>query len=176
MTLSGDVRLKGAEKYVSADLSLTDGAFCFCKAALNLTLATLALSWLIGQKSLWHNRGKSLFSFRPCGFTGSGFDLHKFCRRTTMRRSPYSNDAYTVGWISASHNEFVVGMAVLDEEHGRPQSTPADDSNAYHLSRLSEHKAVMACLSGCPRGEGGGGGALPFKGSARTAAIPGGRG
>jgi hypothetical protein len=34
-----------------------------------------------------------------------------------MRRSPYSNGAYTVGWISASHDEFVVGMAVLDEEH-----------------------------------------------------------
>jgi hypothetical protein len=128
--------LKGAEKYVSADLSLTDGDFCFCKAALNLTLATLALSWLVGQKSPLHNRGKSLFSFRPCGFTGSGFDLHKFRRRTTMRRSPYSNDAYTVGWISASHDEFVVGMAVLDQEHGRPQSAPADDTNAYHLGPL----------------------------------------
>ncbi|RHZ45156.1 uncharacterized protein CDV56_101837 [Aspergillus thermomutatus] len=47
-----------------------------------------------------------------------------------MQRSPYPNDEYTIGWISASHDEFVVGMAVLDEEHGRPQSTPADDTNA----------------------------------------------
>ena len=71
-----------------------------------------------------------------------------------MQRSPYSNDAYTVGWISASHDEFVVGMAVLDEEHGRPQSTPADDTNAYHLGRLSEHNVVMACLSGGQMGTG----------------------
>lgn len=36
---------------------------------------------------------------------------------------------------------------MLDKEHGRPQSTPRDDTNAYHLGRIGEHNVAMACLS-----------------------------
>ena len=46
-----------------------------------------------------------------------------------MNPSPYSNDQYTIGWISALNEEFMVAMAMLDEEHGRPQSTPQEDTN-----------------------------------------------
>ncbi|KAK4085591.1 uncharacterized protein Triagg1_581 [Trichoderma aggressivum f. europaeum] len=71
-----------------------------------------------------------------------------------MQRSPYSNDEYTIGWISALHEEFMLAMAMLDEEHGRPQSTPRDDTNAYHLGKIGEHNITMACLSGGQMGTG----------------------
>jgi nucleoside phosphorylase len=71
-----------------------------------------------------------------------------------MRPSRYSNDEYTIGWISALNEEFIVAMAMLDEEHGRPQSTPRDDTNAYHLGRIGEHNIAMACLSGGQMGTG----------------------
>ncbi|KAE8167272.1 hypothetical protein BDV40DRAFT_284999 [Aspergillus tamarii] len=54
-----------------------------------------------------------------------------------MKPSPYPNDEYTL----------MVAMAMLDKEHGRPQSTPRDDTNAYHLGRIGEHNVAMACLS-----------------------------
>ncbi|KAE8364037.1 nucleoside phosphorylase domain-containing protein [Aspergillus caelatus] len=65
-----------------------------------------------------------------------------------MKASPYPNDEYTVRWISALNEELMVAMAMLDEEHGRPQSTPRDDTNAYHLGKIGEHNVAMACLSG----------------------------
>lgn len=71
-----------------------------------------------------------------------------------MQRSPYSNDEYTIGWISALNEEFMLAMAMLDEEHGRPQSTPRDDTNAYHLGKIGEHNITMACLSGGQMGTG----------------------
>ncbi|KAF2181456.1 purine and uridine phosphorylase [Zopfia rhizophila CBS 207.26] len=71
-----------------------------------------------------------------------------------MKLSPYSNDEYTIGWISALPEELMVAMAMLDEEHGRAQSTPRDDTNAYHLGRIGEHNIVMACLSGGQMGTG----------------------
>ncbi|KAL6695110.1 nucleoside phosphorylase domain-containing protein [Trichoderma pleuroticola] len=71
-----------------------------------------------------------------------------------MQRSPYSNDKYTIGWISALNEELILAMAMLDEEHGRPQSTPRDDTNAYHLGRIGEHNITMACLSGGQKGTG----------------------
>ncbi|KAH8807412.1 hypothetical protein F5884DRAFT_856993 [Xylogone sp. PMI_703] len=71
-----------------------------------------------------------------------------------MERSPYSNDQYTIGWISALGEELSVAMAMLDEEHGRPQAIPRDDTNTYHLGRIGEHNIVMACLSGGQMGTG----------------------
>lgn len=71
-----------------------------------------------------------------------------------MKPSPYSNDEYTIGWISALSDEFKVAMAMLDEEHGRPQSTPREDSNIYHLGKIGEHNVAMACLSGGQTGTG----------------------
>lgn len=71
-----------------------------------------------------------------------------------MQPSPYSNDEYTIGWISALNEEFIIAMAMLDEEHGRPQSTPRDDTNAYHLGRIGAHNITMACLSGGQMGTG----------------------
>ncbi|KAE8318598.1 nucleoside phosphorylase domain-containing protein [Aspergillus transmontanensis] len=70
-----------------------------------------------------------------------------------MKPSPYSNDEYTIGWISALSEELMVAMAMLDE-HGRPQSTPRDDTNAYHLGKIGEHNIAMACLSGGQMGTG----------------------
>lgn len=71
-----------------------------------------------------------------------------------MKPSPCSNDEYTIGWISALYEEFMVAMAMLDEEHGKPQSTPREDSNVYHLGRIGEHNVAMACLSGGKMGTG----------------------
>lgn len=71
-----------------------------------------------------------------------------------MNPSPYSNDQYTIGWISALNEEFMVAMAMLDEEHGRPQSTPQEDTNVYHLGRIGDHNVAMACLSGGQMGTG----------------------
>ncbi|KAJ5535569.1 hypothetical protein N7513_008755 [Penicillium frequentans] len=71
-----------------------------------------------------------------------------------MKPSTYSNDEYTIGWISALSEEFKVAMAMLDEEHGRPQSAPREDTNVYHLGRIGEHNVVMACLSGGQMGTG----------------------
>ncbi|CAG8397092.1 unnamed protein product [Penicillium salamii] len=45
-------------------------------------------------------------------------------------------------------------MAMLDEEHGRLQSTPREDTNIYHLGKIGEHKVAMACLSGGQMGTG----------------------
>lgn len=71
-----------------------------------------------------------------------------------MNPSPYSNDQYTIGWISALNEEFMVATAMLDEEHGRPQSTPQEDTNVYHLGRIGDHNVAMACLSGGQMGTG----------------------
>lgn len=71
-----------------------------------------------------------------------------------MSPSPYSNDQYTIGWISALNEEFMVAMAMLDQEHGRPQSTPQEDTNVYHLGRIGDHNVAMACLSGGQMGTG----------------------
>ncbi|TAQ86092.1 hypothetical protein B7494_g5587 [Chlorociboria aeruginascens] len=47
-------------------------------------------------------------------------------------KSPYSNEEYTVGWISALRDELTVAMEMLDEEHEKAHSIPASDHNAYH--------------------------------------------
>lgn len=69
-------------------------------------------------------------------------------------KSPCSNDEYTIGWISALEDEWMVAMAMLDEEHGKPQSQPRDDNNTYHLGRIGDHNVAMACLSGGQMGTG----------------------
>lgn len=85
--------------------------------------------------------------------TQQPFPLHTAIAHI-MKPSPYSNDEYTVGWISALRDELTVAMAMLDDEHGRPQSTPLEDRNAYHLGQIGEHKVAMACLSGGQMGTG----------------------
>jgi nucleoside phosphorylase len=65
-----------------------------------------------------------------------------------VKHSPHSNDKYTIGWISALKDELMVAMAMLDEEHGRPQDIPYGDTNAYYLGRIGDHNVVMACLTG----------------------------
>lgn len=61
--------------------------------------------------------------------------------------SPYPNDAYKVGWISAIPIELAAARATLDEEHGFPQSRQsAQDSNSYILGRLHGLNVVIACL------------------------------
>ncbi|KAL2828680.1 hypothetical protein BDW59DRAFT_159478 [Aspergillus cavernicola] len=71
-----------------------------------------------------------------------------------MRPSPYANDEYTIGWILALNDEFIVAMAMMDEEHGRPQTTPQHDTNAYYLGRIGEHNVAMASISGGQMGTG----------------------
>ncbi|KAJ5337206.1 uncharacterized protein N7506_005228 [Penicillium brevicompactum] len=71
-----------------------------------------------------------------------------------METSPHSNDEYTIGWISALSDELKVAMAMLDEEHGMPQSLPREDSNVYNLGKIGGHKIAMACLPGGQTGTG----------------------
>ncbi|RHZ43686.1 uncharacterized protein CDV56_101993 [Aspergillus thermomutatus] len=68
-----------------------------------------------------------------------------------MTISKYSNDEYKVGWICALPIELVAAKAMLDEEHGNPQ-TPLgrNDHNTYLLGSIGNHKVVVACL---PRDE-----------------------
>ncbi|RHZ73695.1 hypothetical protein CDV55_107262 [Aspergillus turcosus] len=68
-----------------------------------------------------------------------------------MTISKYSNDEYKVGWICALPIELVAAKAMLDEEHGDPQ-TPVGrhDHNTYMLGSIGNHKVVVACL---PRDE-----------------------
>lgn len=57
------------------------------------------------------------------------------------------NDQYTVGWVCALPIEFVAAKAMLDEEHGDPQTQPqkADDNN-YVLGTVGSFNVVIACL------------------------------
>ncbi|KAF4442819.1 Ankyrin repeat-containing domain protein [Fusarium austroafricanum] len=68
--------------------------------------------------------------------------------------STYSNNAYTVGWISALKDEQRVAMAMLDSDHGFPQYTPGEDNNSYYLGEINGHFVAMACLSGDDSGIG----------------------
>uniref|UniRef100_A0A8H7KAE8 Nephrocystin 3-like N-terminal domain-containing protein n=1 Tax=Bionectria ochroleuca TaxID=29856 RepID=A0A8H7KAE8_BIOOC len=70
---------------------------------------------------------------------------------TNNKRSPFPNDAYQVGWISALPIELAAARGMLDEEHGNPQTLPHKrDNNNYVLGQIHNHKVVIACL---PRGE-----------------------
>ncbi|KAJ9295853.1 hypothetical protein DTO271G3_5876 [Paecilomyces variotii] len=57
------------------------------------------------------------------------------------------NDQYTVGWVCALPIEFVAAKAMLDKEHGDPQTQPqkADDNN-YVLGTVGRFNVVIACL------------------------------
>ncbi|PYH85076.1 hypothetical protein BO82DRAFT_381107 [Aspergillus uvarum CBS 121591] len=63
-----------------------------------------------------------------------------------MEGSPHSNDQYTVGWVCALIDELVAAMAMLDCEHGNPQTLPRADNNTYVLGSIGHHKVVLACL------------------------------
>ena len=63
-----------------------------------------------------------------------------------MDTSQFGNEEYTVGWICALQEEFDVATAMLDSEHGLPQSLPEHDTNAYILGEIGQHKIVMACF------------------------------
>ncbi|CAG9987602.1 unnamed protein product [Clonostachys byssicola] len=70
---------------------------------------------------------------------------------TNNKRSPFPNDAYQVGWISALPVELAAARGMLDAEHGNPQTLPQKrDTNSYVLGQIHNHKVVIACL---PRGE-----------------------
>jgi nucleoside phosphorylase len=59
--------------------------------------------------------------------------------------SELENDAYTVGWI-CDHENRVSAQAMLDEEHGRPQTGDPSDNNSYLLGKIGQHNLVIACL------------------------------
>ncbi|CAH0046151.1 unnamed protein product, partial [Clonostachys solani] len=70
---------------------------------------------------------------------------------TNNKHSPFPNDAYQVGWISALPIELAAARGMLDEEHGNPQTLPQKtDNNSYVLGQIHNHKVVIACL---PRAE-----------------------
>ncbi|CAI7672767.1 unnamed protein product [Penicillium viridicatum] len=65
----------------------------------------------------------------------------------TTEKSPFGNDEYTVGWLCALPLEFAAAKAMLDEDHGDPQTLPTGaDSNAYFLGSMGKFKVVIACL------------------------------
>ncbi|PWY73828.1 purine and uridine phosphorylase [Aspergillus sclerotioniger CBS 115572] len=65
----------------------------------------------------------------------------------TLEKSPFANDEYTVGWVCALPIEFAAARGMIDEEHGQPQSAPAEsDKNSYFLGSMGKFKTVVACL------------------------------
>jgi nucleoside phosphorylase len=67
-------------------------------------------------------------------------------------KSPYLNETYTVGWMSALPSELAAAKASLDETHGNPQRRHSCDKNIYTLGRIGGHNVVLAVL---PSGEDG---------------------
>ncbi|KAL2816405.1 ankyrin repeat-containing domain protein [Aspergillus cavernicola] len=63
-----------------------------------------------------------------------------------MPVSPYPNEQYTVGWVCALTDELVAAMAMMDSEHGNPQTLPKADNNTYVLGSIGNHKVVISCL------------------------------
>jgi nucleoside phosphorylase len=64
--------------------------------------------------------------------------------RKTVPQSKFAS--YTVGWICALPQEFAAAQAMLDDEHGVPESRNGDDRNVYSLGRVGQHNVVIACL------------------------------
>ncbi|GES63994.1 purine and uridine phosphorylase [Aspergillus terreus] len=63
------------------------------------------------------------------------------------QQSPFSNEQYTVGWISTLPIEMAAAKGMFDEEHGSPQTPSAEaDLNAYLLGRIGHFNVVVACL------------------------------
>lgn len=60
--------------------------------------------------------------------------------------SPYSNDEYTVGWISALSSERRAAELMLDFTHGQPQTLHPNDRNVYRLGEINGHKIAIAVL------------------------------
>jgi nucleoside phosphorylase len=62
----------------------------------------------------------------------------------SLSHSPYSNDEYTVGWICALPIEMAAAKAMMDEEHGDPQTPPQQaDQNTYILGRIRKFKDML---------------------------------
>lgn len=56
---------------------------------------------------------------------------------------------YTVGWICAIEEEYVVALELLEEEYKKdriPQVNISRDLNIYTFGRIHEHNIVIACL------------------------------
>jgi hypothetical protein len=65
-----------------------------------------------------------------------------------MTSEAKSRDSYTVGWITALPIERTVGVAMLDEEHGKPFdfTKHPTDPNSYSWGRIGVHNVVIAAL------------------------------
>ncbi|RPA75792.1 purine and uridine phosphorylase [Ascobolus immersus RN42] len=63
-----------------------------------------------------------------------------------VKVSPYDNDAYTVGWISAISCERTAAELMLDRLHGMPKSVHTSDRNVYRLGEINGHKIAIAVL------------------------------
>jgi nucleoside phosphorylase len=57
-------------------------------------------------------------------------------------------ELYTVGWIAALAKELLAALAMLDEEHGKPDDfeQPLRDDNYYHWGQIGQHNIVIASL------------------------------
>lgn len=63
------------------------------------------------------------------------------------RFSGYSNEDYTVAWITALHIELTAAVQALDVHHGKPRSQNTHlDRNTYELGKIGLHMVVIACL------------------------------
>jgi nucleoside phosphorylase len=59
---------------------------------------------------------------------------------------PTKYDEYTVGWICALPCELAAARAMLDVEHGVPESRSKSDCNTYFLGSIGLHNVAIACL------------------------------
>ncbi|KAI1150743.1 hypothetical protein F4825DRAFT_463129 [Nemania diffusa] len=61
------------------------------------------------------------------------------------RRTGFTVDDYTVGWVCALHIELAAARSMLDTIHDNLGQNP-NDSNTYTLGSLHHHNVVIACL------------------------------
>jgi nucleoside phosphorylase len=68
---------------------------------------------------------------------------------TNKSKSLDRSEIYTVGWIVALPIELTAALAMLDEEHGRPDDfkKPSSDDNSYHWGRIGQHNIVITSLA-----------------------------
>ncbi|KAL3440873.1 nucleoside phosphorylase [Aspergillus insuetus] len=69
-----------------------------------------------------------------------------------MSVSPYPNEQYTVGWVCALTDGLMAASAMMDSDHGKPQTLPRADNNIYILGSIEGHKVVISCLPGDEQG------------------------
>ncbi|KAI0188084.1 nucleoside phosphorylase domain-containing protein [Astrocystis sublimbata] len=61
------------------------------------------------------------------------------------RRTDFTVEDYTVGWVCALHIEMAAVKCMLDDIHDTLKKNP-NDSNTYILGSLHHHNTVIACL------------------------------